>query len=1148
MDSSVAWCDAQGWFLALGLNTLEWKYEIRSSSFIYIFELYSVLATIVTLYSLFTQDQGDEDSFRSFRTLVYYWVAVVLAFVFEAFPRGSTRVQKQSGANPHDKANIFSRWTFHYLQPMISLGYKRPLVQEDIKDIMPKHIESEPSYQKLQATWESHRRAIERVNAAASVEQLKNQGPLKPSLLHVIGKTFASEFVSIVALKLLGSVFQFTLPVMVREILVYVESDQNEPVARGVILALGMFFASIIVSFSHGQYYKKDTEACVELRGGLISMIYRKALVLAPSAKNNVGEITNHMSNDVEAWTSSLSLMALWIVIPFEIIVCTTMLYKTMGWSALCGLVCIAISTPIQSWVGGFLNTARYARMGAMDSRIQLMSEVLGNIKIIKLYAYEGAFRSKIQSFRNTELAVMRKTGKVLAALSLVYTCFPFLMAFISFAVYATVGGPNFTPGVINAQVVFVSMTLFGLLLQPVGSMSMVMGGTVSIRVATDRIQTFLLKEELDPRNIVHEPMLPKDPAAPVIVLENATFAWKPKNDVSQPEENEEQVSENTALLSSISEQNNELTLSNVNVEIVRGHLTAVVGRVGQGKSSLLSAFIGEMYKRQGHAKICGSVAYVPQQAWIVNASVRDNIIFGKAFDKERYDHIVFASGLLPDLAILAAGDQTEIGERGINLSGGQKQRLSLARAAYQDADIYLLDDPLSAVDAHVDQHLWTHLIGPEGLLKNKTRILVTHGINHLEHVDHILVIKDGQVSEKGHYKTLMKAKQSFYQLIKEFSVTHRNKEHQKKEKRVSESSMPSLDNGDSDSTLEEEEAKKQGGASGLVDGEEVSDGIVTWKTFVSYCKLMSFYYVVLMFFIYVAWQGAQMSIPFWLQYWTSTVDATTHSTAYFLGVYAILMVVYMAVDVYLTYLATVDAPLHASKTLHENLLAKVIRLPMSFFDTTPQGRVLNRFSNDIAGVDEGIPHSLLSFLSCFFALAGSLLILCFVTPSFILVIPFLALFYLLFQAYYLRTSSILKRLQSVAKSPLYQHFTETLNGVSSIRAMRLSDRFTAKSDAYADASSNTSYAVLMTNRWLNVRLEALASIAILCSALLIVFSRGTLSPSMCGLALSNMIQISSASIWCLRAYCNLQGQLVAVERLNEYMHKRTEAPAETGV
>ncbi|KAF9197581.1 hypothetical protein BGZ59_005306, partial [Podila verticillata] len=199
-------------------------------------------------------------------------------------------------------------------------------------------------YRKLSANWEAHKLAI---------EQLKKKGPQNPSLLHVIGKTFASEFAAIVAFKLLGSVFQFMLPVLVREIMAYIESDQDGPVARGVILALGMFFTSVIVSFSHGQYFKKDVEACVEIRGGLISMIYRKALVLAPSAKNNVGEITNHMSNDVEAWTSSLSLMALWIVIPFEIIVCTTMLYNTMGWSALCGLVCIAVSTPLQNWAGG---------------------------------------------------------------------------------------------------------------------------------------------------------------------------------------------------------------------------------------------------------------------------------------------------------------------------------------------------------------------------------------------------------------------------------------------------------------------------------------------------------------------------------------------------------------------------------------------------------------------------------------------------------------------------------------------------------------------------------------------------------------------------------------------------------------------------
>ncbi|KAF9327385.1 hypothetical protein BG006_009306, partial [Podila minutissima] len=258
-------------------------------------------------------DQGDEDSFDSSRALVYYWVAVVFACVFEAFPRGSTRVQKQSGFNPHDKANIFSRWTFHHLLPMISLGFKRPLVQEDIKDVMPKTMEAQPSYQKLSVNWEAHKRAIEHANATASSEQLKKKGPLKPSLLRVIAKTYTLEFASMLAVKLLASASQFIFPVLVSEMLKYVESEQEEPVSRGVMLAVGMFLASFVVSFAHGQFYKKEIEAGLRIRGGMISMIYRKALVLAPSSRGSIGETTNHMSTDVERWPNNLSWMVHWI-------------------------------------------------------------------------------------------------------------------------------------------------------------------------------------------------------------------------------------------------------------------------------------------------------------------------------------------------------------------------------------------------------------------------------------------------------------------------------------------------------------------------------------------------------------------------------------------------------------------------------------------------------------------------------------------------------------------------------------------------------------------------------------------------------------------------------------------------------------------
>ncbi|KAG0219662.1 Canalicular multispecific organic anion transporter 2, partial [Actinomortierella wolfii] len=268
----------------------------------------------------------------------------------------------------------------------------------------------------------------------------------------------------------------------------------------------------------------------------------------------------------------------------------------------------------------------------------------------------------------------------------------------------------------------------------------------------------------------------PSNPNPVAIQLENVTASWsKPKQPSSSDNSNNDQesqplLSNNTLAITKA----NRPTLSNISLTFRQGSLTAIVGRVGQGKSSLLSAILGEMYKLEGSISLYGSVAYVPQQAWIIHGTVRDNILFGKPFNQAKYDYIIHAAGLEPDLAMLPAGDMTEIGERGINLSGGQKQRVSMARAAYQEADIYLLDDPLSAVDAHVDQHLWENLIGPEGFLKDKTRVLVTHGIHHLKHVDQIVTLKGGMISETGQYKELLSHRKEFYQLIKEYSAEHK--------------------------------------------------------------------------------------------------------------------------------------------------------------------------------------------------------------------------------------------------------------------------------------------------------------------------------------------------------------------------------------
>lgn len=456
--------------------------------------------------------------------------------------------------------------------------------------------------------------------------------------------------------------------------------------------------------------------------------------------------------------------------------------------------------------------------------------------------------------------------------LTIVFSSVTLLMSLATFGVYAVYGGPDFTPGKMTSQVVFVGIALFARLNRPLGLIAHTISQCISVRIGARRIQNFLLLEEIDSSIVQRFSRWPssgsesnkgKAPQPVAIDIENGTFAWEqeviPAAAASSGSDSKTSLpiaeGERQPLLSgsksspftSAPATPGRPTLADITLQIPEGHLTAVVGRIGQGKSSLLSALMGDMYKKQGSVKVYGDLAYVPQQPWILNATVQENITFGKQFDQDFYDRIVFASGLRPDLEMLPAGDQTEIGERGINLSGGQKQRVSLARAAYQDADIYLLDDPLSAVDAHVDQHLWQQLIGPEGLLKDKTRVLVTHGIHHLEEVDQIAVLKNGMVSEMGDYQHLIKARGAFYQLMKEYSVMQKSSSSKRQHGKDATAVGADVDSerntivGD-DSQLSDDGSKKKGDLVEKKDGELIAeetmvDGKVSWKVAMSYAR-----------------------------------------------------------------------------------------------------------------------------------------------------------------------------------------------------------------------------------------------------------------------------------------------------------------------
>ncbi|KAG0355144.1 hypothetical protein BGZ54_001279 [Gamsiella multidivaricata] len=802
--------------------------------------------------------------------------------------------------------------------------------------------------------------------------------------------------------------------------------------------------------------------------------------------------------------------------------------------------------------------------MEATDDRVRLTNEVLSGMKVIKLYGWDESFRQRINMYRRRELVSLRKIGITFSFMSIMFQSIPLLVSLVSFAVYATHGGPNFGPGEITPQRIFVSISLFTLLTTPIAAMSRVVGDTIALKVSASRIQKFLLAKELSGTATEAIETLPEDPSVPLIEIKNGVFAWDPEEPEVETEKEKRARERQEAKKHKLMEKEARLagkrmpekevhiekdygpTLVDINLAIAHGEMTAIVGRVGQGKTSLLNAIIGDMYRRQGSVRVYGRLAYVPQQTWIINATLKDNIIFGNAFDQTRYDRVLMASGLLPDIAMLPAGDQTEIGERGINLSGGQKQRVSLARAAYEDADVYLFDDPLSAVDAHVDQHLWQHLIGPTGLLKDKARVLVTHAIHHLEQTDQVIVMKDGKIAELGKYETLLNAKNSLYQLIRDFSVKRDvpRKENEEKVENNGDEDTIHADGTERETTPDVKEDDK----AELIAEEKMEEGSVSWNVYKNYAKAASYRYSFLVIFLFALGQGLQIGTNIWLEYWTSVSGSGRHTIGEFLGVYAALIFAYMVINIGSSYIAMVIAALRASAGLHERLSAKILRLPMSFFDTTPLGRIVNRFSMDIFSVDEVAPWNFIDVILCLDSILGTMIVIATTTPVFLaLVVPVAAL-YILTQTFYMRTSRQLKRIDSVSRSPIYQHFEGTLSGVTTIRALRANERFIFDNAAKTDISANALYSSYMINRWLQFRLDSLGAVIVLGAALSAVVSRNSLNSGNVGLALSYALSFTQMSTNLVRSYCNLQNQLVAVERIEEYANKNTEAPAETDV
>ncbi|KAI7874015.1 hypothetical protein K492DRAFT_241064 [Lichtheimia hyalospora FSU 10163] len=549
-----------------------------------------------------------------------------------------------------------------------------------------------------------------------------------------------------------------------------------------------------------------------------------------------------------------------------------------------------------------------------------------------------------------------------------------------------------------------------------------------------------------------------------------------------------------------------------------------------------------------------------------MNATLRDNIVFGHRWDPEFYDRVLEACSLKSDIAILSAGDQTEIGERGINLSGGQKARVSLARAIYARADIYLLDDPLSAVDAHVGKHIFEHVIGPNGILKNKARILVTHGIAFLHKVDNVVMLREGKIILNGPFDELMNQRSEFYALITEFSnqpssVSNSDNETDETiEETILDQELQNthrrehLNSISSDMSIEtlrraslaplsnQPRKTQSDGKDRLTTTEESAKGGVSKQVYKEYIKACSATGVVMVIGFQMLTQAAQVGTNVWLEQWSSNNqrEQSNHNVWFYLGVYAAIGWSGMIFSVVQSLILWIRCAIRSARTLHNNMLNGVIHSPMSFFDTTPLGRILNRFSQDQYTVDATLPRVFQAYIRIIFSVAATICVIAVTTPLFLTTIIPLGFLYFYIQRYYLATSRELKRLDSAGKSPMYSHFQETIAGVSTIRAYEQQRRFTFENETRLDNNQRAYFPSISCNRWLAVRLEFMGSIVIFCAAIFAVLSvlygSSYINAGMVGLSVSYALTVTQGLNWLIRTYCDIETNIVALERVKQYI------------
>ncbi|KAG6850713.1 hypothetical protein H0H93_009871 [Arthromyces matolae] len=994
---------------------------------------------------------------------------------------------------PEANAHFLSLVTFGWITPLLSLGYARPLEAPDLYKLQDTRGAARIA-EKINISFERRIKAAEEYNARLENGEIRPglwktiiwtfsgsrqdkekkwrevDGKKRASLIWAINDSIAWWFWTGGLLKVIGDTAQVTSPLLVKALINFATESfvahktgaKAPSIGVGIGYAFGLLALQVIGSLCTHHFFYRAMSTGVLIRGGLITAIYERSLKLTSRARSTLtnGKLVNHISTD--AWTA-----------PIQMIVCLIILLVNLGPSALAGFGFFILATPIQTMVMKRLFNLRRNSMMWTDKRAKLLQELLGGMKIIKYFAWETPFLSRIFGYRQKEMGYIRSLLIIRSAMNAVALSMPAIASVLAFVTYSLSGHT------LNPALIFSSLTLFNLLRLPLMFLPVALSSIADASNAASRLTGVFEAELLTETIIVDAPL---DVAVEVI---DAAFTWDAPPPVAEVKgkgkhpgaaamalAKQAQMKKGTALPEK--PKNDDETVfkvKNISMRIPRGQLVAIVGAVGSGKTSLLQGIIGEMRRTNGNVKFGGS-----------NATVRENICFGRPFEEERYWKAIHDSCLGPDLEMLPNGDFTEVGEK----------------------------DPLSALDAHVGKAVFQNVL--QNSSTGKTRVLVTHALHFLPQVDYIYTVADGRIGEHGTYSDLMNKGGEFSRFVNEFG----SKDEEKKEKNDTEEEA---------TEVKADSSKKATPGAALMQAEERNTGAISAEVYKEYLKAGKGYVILpLLLLSLVLIQGATVMSSYWcVAMYCVPTDGL--------------------IEIRLVYWQELKWPRPES---FYAAITRVMHAPMSFFETTPLGRIMNRFSKDIDTIDNMLGDSLRMFAGTASSIIGAVILIAIVLPWFLIGVACILILYVYAAAFYRASARELKRLDAVLRSSLYSHFSESLSGLATIRAYGETERFRLDNETRVDIENRAYWLTVTNQRWLGIRLDFLGTMLTFVVSMLAVGTRFTISPAQTGLVLSYILSVQQAFGWLVRQSAEVENNMNSVERIVHYAKSvEQEAPHE---